>query len=40
VLDRLPDLRLAEGRNDFRHLPGFVLRALNELHIDWTPATL
>jgi len=40
VLDRLPDLRLAEGRNDFRHLPGFVLRALNELHIDWTPAAL
>jgi cytochrome P450 len=40
VLDRLPDLRLAEGRNDFRHLPGFVLRALNELHIDWTPAPL
>lgn len=40
VLDRLPDLRLAQGRNDFRHLPGFVLRALNELHIDWTPAAL
>ena len=38
VLDRLPDLRLTPGRNDFRHLPGFVLRALNELHIDWTPA--
>lgn len=40
VLDRLPDLRLTPGRNDFRHLPGFVLRALNELHIDWTPAAL
>ena len=37
VLDRLPDLRLAEGRNDFGHLPGFVLRALNELHVEWTP---
>jgi cytochrome P450 len=40
VLDRLPDLRLAEVRNEFRHLPVFVLRALNELHIDWTPAPL
>ncbi|MEI6402611.1 MAG: cytochrome P450 [Actinomycetota bacterium] len=40
VLDRLPDLRITPGRNDFRHLPGFVLRALNELHIDWTPAAL
>ena len=38
--NRLPDLRLAEVRNEFRHLPVFVLRALNELHIDWTPAPL
>ena len=39
VLDRLSDLRLAPGRNDFRHQPGFVLRALNELHLEWTPAS-
>lgn len=34
LLDRLDDLRLAPG-NDFRHLPGFVLRALNALHVEW-----
>ncbi|MEE2768934.1 MAG: cytochrome P450 [Actinomycetota bacterium] len=35
VLDRLPNLRLTEGRNDFRHHPGLVLRALSELHLSW-----
>jgi cytochrome P450 len=34
VLDRLPDLRLAPG-NDFAHAPGFVLRALDRLDIEW-----
>ena len=34
VLDRLPDLRLAES-NDFAHAPGFVLRALDRLDIEW-----
>ena len=37
VLDRLPDLRLAPQRNDVRHLPGFVLRALERLHLEWGP---
>lgn len=36
VLDRLPDLRLCE-LNDFAHQPGFVLRALKALHIEWGP---
>ena len=36
VLDRLPDLRLADG-NDFAHAPGFVLRALDRLDIEWGP---
>ena len=36
ILDRLPDLRLAPG-NDFTHQPGLVLRALERLHVEWTP---
>jgi cytochrome P450 len=36
VLDRLPDLRLTDD-NAFTHAPGFVLRALDHLHIAWTP---
>jgi cytochrome P450 len=34
VLDRLPHLRLAPG-NDFTHEPGFVLRALRRLDVEW-----
>lgn len=34
VLDRLPNLRLAAD-NDYRHQPGFVLRALRELHLNF-----
>lgn len=34
VLERLPDLRLA-ARNNFSHMPGFVLRALDQLDIEW-----
>lgn len=34
ILRRLPGLRLGEA-NDFRHQPGFVLRALCELHLQW-----
>ena len=34
VLDRLPGLRLAPS-NDFAHEPGFVLRALTRLDIEW-----
>ena len=39
ILDRLPNLRLASGRNDFAHSPGFVLRALERLYIAWDPVT-
>lgn len=35
ILDRLANLRLSEGLNDFAHQPGFVLRALEQLHISW-----
>ncbi|MFM8855707.1 MAG: cytochrome P450, partial [Actinomycetota bacterium] len=35
LLDRLPNLRLAPDKNDFRHAPGFVLRALESLHVEW-----
>lgn len=38
LIERLPQLRLAEGRNDFEHHPGFVLRALKALHIMFDPA--
>lgn len=37
VLDRLPDLRLAPAGRTVRHLPGFVLRALEQLPIEWGP---
>ena len=33
-LDRLPGLRLAAS-NDYAHEPGFVLRALTRLDIEW-----
>ena len=36
LIDRLDDLRLSD-RNDYTHQPGFVLRALGELHISFTP---
>ena len=36
LLDRLDDLRFSDGRNDFSHQPGFVLRSLNELVVSWT----
>jgi cytochrome P450 len=35
---RLPNLRLADGKNDFQHYPGFVLRSLRELHVEFDPA--
>ena len=35
LLARLDDLRLTPGANDFTHLPGFVLRALRELHVSF-----
>jgi cytochrome P450 len=36
-VDRIDDFRLAPGRNDLRHLPNYSLRALKELHIEFTP---
>jgi cytochrome P450 len=33
LLERLQQLRFSEGRNDFTHMPGFVLRALKELNV-------
>ena len=35
VLRRLPNLRLAPGRNDFTHVPMFTMRALRELHLEF-----
>ncbi len=35
---RVESFRAAPGRNDFKHLPGFVLRSLNELWVDIRPA--
>jgi len=38
ALRRLPDLRLADGQNDFSHVAMFTMRALRELHLEFTPA--
>jgi cytochrome P450 len=38
LIDRIDDLWLIEGANDFRHQPNFCLRALKELHIGFQPA--
>ncbi|MEM7569226.1 MAG: cytochrome P450, partial [Pseudomonadota bacterium] len=35
LLEQLENLQLAPGKNDFQHLPGFVLRALKALHITY-----
>jgi cytochrome P450 len=37
LLTRLDDLRLLDT-NDYRHRPGFVLRALNELRVGFSKA--
>lgn len=37
LFDRAHDFSFTPGRNDFAHHPGFVLRALKELHLDFTP---
>jgi cytochrome P450 len=37
MLDRLPNLRLVPGRNDFTHHPNVTLRAMKELWIEWDP---
>ncbi len=38
LLDRVESFELVPGKNDFSHLPGFVLRALKELHVSVKPA--
>ncbi|MBW2420994.1 MAG: cytochrome P450 [Deltaproteobacteria bacterium] len=35
ILDRLPNLRFAPGRNDFAHSPMFITRGLRELHLQF-----
>ena len=35
-IDHIDDFQLAPGRNDLRHYPNYALRALNELHIEFT----
>ncbi len=35
LVERLPNLRLTPGRNDFTHHPNVTLRALKELWISW-----
>jgi cytochrome P450 len=35
LIERLPNLRFTSGRNDFKHLPGFVLRSLRELNLSF-----
>ena len=37
LLDRLSNVRLAEGKNDLSHWPNMVLRGLKELHITFEP---
>ena len=39
IFDRLPNLRLAEDRNDFTHVPMFTMRSLRELHLEFDPVT-
>lgn len=39
VFDRLTGLRLAEGRNDYLHVPMFTMRSLRELHLEFDPET-
>ena len=38
LLDRVDEMWFAPGRNDFTIAPNFSLRALKELHIEFTPA--
>jgi cytochrome P450 len=36
LIDRVDDMWFAEGKNNLRHAPNFCLRALKELHIEFT----
>jgi len=35
---QLKDWRFAPGKNDFAHVPSFILRGLKELHLEFAPA--
>ena len=35
-IDHIDEFRLTPGKNNLRHYPNYALRALNELHIDFT----
>ncbi len=37
MVDKFDHIQFAEGKNDFKHGPTFALRALKELHIEFTP---
>jgi cytochrome P450 len=38
LLEGTRDLRLSPGKNDFAHVPSFILRGLKQLFVDVTPA--
>jgi cytochrome P450 len=38
LLDGTRDLRLSPGKNDFAHVPSFILRGLKQLFVEVTPA--
>jgi cytochrome P450 len=35
LLNRLPNIRLAPGKNNFAHTPSFILRGLRALHVEF-----
>jgi cytochrome P450 len=37
VVERLHDVRFAEGKNDFSFQPNYFLRGLNDLYLEFTP---
>lgn len=39
LIERLPNLRLTPDKNEFEHLPGFVLRALGSLNLSFDPVS-
>jgi cytochrome P450 len=39
LLTRLAEIRIAEGQEEFRYVPGFTLRALEKLRIAFRPST-
>ena len=38
LVDRVQEMQFTQGANSFEVAPNFSLRALKELHIDFTPA--